>query len=116
MSPPLTVSPLANCFASNHEQTLLVKLNEECGEVIQASCKAQLHGFAPYWEGVQYNNLEDIERELGDVMAIRDFLLGTGTLNQRSIDHYRQLKLHKLPQMLGWPKADDEPCLRGVFE
>lgn len=113
---PLTVSPLANCFATRAEHALLVKLSEECSEVVKASCKAQLHGFTPYWEGVQYNNIEDLERELGDVMAARDLLVQTTTISARSVDHYRQLKLRRLPQMLGWAPEFEELYVRGVFE
>lgn len=100
------------------EKQLLVKLTEECGEVVQAACKAVNHGLHPYWRGVQYDNVQDVERELGDLLAVRDWLLRTGTLDARSIDHYRQLKFAKLPGALGWAAPDpceSEPYVQGVW-
>lgn len=116
MTPEDSYSPMPNHFASQAEQALLVKLNEECSEVIKATCKAQLHGFEPYWGGVQYNNREDIERELGDVQAVRELLVRAGAVDERAIDHYYQLKLQILPRRLGWAQPPEEPYVRGVFE
>jgi NTP pyrophosphatase (non-canonical NTP hydrolase) len=65
------------------------KLIEECSELIKAICKARRFGpFAldPY-SGVEYNNLDDIKREMADVnnaMAALEV-----ELNQIKFEYYK---------------------------
>ncbi len=45
-----------------------IRLMEECSELIKAICKAERFGYMPTeYEGVKYNNLDDIKKEMADV-------------------------------------------------
>lgn len=50
--------------------TLLIKLCQECGEVVQATTKWQLFGPRPLAGGVQYNNVRDVILEGLEVQMI----------------------------------------------
>lgn len=62
------------------ERFLLVKLMEECAEVIQACSKILEHGFdghnteLPTRRDGAYDNKLDLVRELGDVLAVMHIL------------------------------------------
>lgn len=96
------------------ERERLIKLNEELSESIermgfliqamgkanQAVCKTLLHGYNTSFEGIDYDNREDIMRELGDVEAIVDLMTSKGDLNRVKIDGYRSDKKSKLSRYL----------------
>lgn len=44
-------------------------LMEECSEVQKALAKFIRHGPRPFWNGVQYDNLRDVEFEFSDVVS-----------------------------------------------
>ena len=96
------------------ERERLIKLNEELSESIerigfliqamgkanQAVCKTLVHGYKASFEGIDYDNREDIMRELGDVEAIVDLMTSKGDLNRVKIDGYRSDKKSKLSRYL----------------
>lgn len=96
------------------ERERLVKLNEELSESIermgfliqamgkanQAVCKTLVHGYTASFEGVDYDNREDIMRELGDVEAIVDLMVSRGDLDRIKITDYRDIKSGKLSRYL----------------
>ena len=96
------------------ERERLTKLNEELSESIermgaliqamgkanQTVCKTLVHGFTASFEGVDYDNREDLMRELGDVEATIDLMIAKGDLNRVKIDGYRITKSGKLSRYL----------------
>ena len=73
----------------NVKETLTI-LSEECAEVIQASSK--LIRFGPYDE----NNVAELEKELGDVMAMILILDYYGYVKLDNIKNQIEPKLQKL--------------------
>lgn len=49
---------------------LLSKIAEEASEIIHAAMKYQVHGEAPFFAGVQYNNHDDICTEFLQLEAL----------------------------------------------
>ena len=96
------------------ERERLTKLNEELSESIermgaliqamgkanQAVCKTLVHGFNASFEGIDYDNREDLMREIGDVEAIVDLMTTKGDLSRVKIDGYRTDKKSKLSRYL----------------
>lgn len=92
------------------ERERLIKLNEELSESIerigfliqamgkanQAVCKTLVHGYKASFEGIDYDNREDIMRELGDVEAIVDLMVSCGDLDRTKMRDYRDIKSGKL--------------------
>lgn len=96
------------------ERERLVKLNEELSESMermaaliqvmgkanQTVCKTLLHGYVATFAGVDYDNREDLMRELGDVEAAVDLMVERGDVSREKIDQYRHLKSAKLLRYL----------------
>lgn len=96
------------------ERERLTKLNEELSESIermgaliqamgkanQAVCKALIHGYQASFEGIDYDNRDDIMREIGDVKAIIDLMVGFGDLNENRINAQRTIKRGRLAYFL----------------
>jgi hypothetical protein len=62
------------------EDERLTILIEECGEVIQAACKIQRHGYVGRYETGEGNRFA-LECELGDVRHILDRMLAAGDVD-----------------------------------
>jgi hypothetical protein len=80
----------------------LVKLIEECSEVIKVACKIQLHGYAsvnPY-EPEKGNNLQLLIEEMGDYDAIMHLMILNGDIDAKAIHERHQWKYSVLPQSL----------------
>ena len=73
----------------NREQELLVVLQEECGEVIQAVAK--IHRF-----GKSEDNLEALEDEFADMIALMKLLMEEGYLDGLAIEEKAERKIKKL--------------------
>ena len=73
----------------NVKETLTI-LSEECAEVVQASSK--LIRFGPYDE----DNIAELEKELGDVMAMILILDYYGYVSTKNITENIEPKLKKL--------------------
>lgn len=79
------------------EAELVVKLMEECGEVIQACSKALRHGLDSYWpEPNGPSNQVSIERELGDVRATIAHLAVAGVIRLDMVDLFQERKLARM--------------------
>lgn len=82
-------------------QFLLVKLTEECAEVIQACTKILEHGYVAQnaESKILYDNAMDLARELGDALAAMHVLcenipmsVRNSALNHHSIEDFAVLK------------------------
>ncbi len=73
----------------NVKETLTI-LSEECAEVVQASSK--LIRFGPYDE----DNIAELEKELGDVMAMMMILDYYGYISLSNVQQNIEPKLKKL--------------------
>lgn len=72
----------------------LVKLAEECGELIQVAMKKVNIGEEWYYYDGRWLD-EELHEEIGDVIATIDFVIGKLRLNSRII-HERRLEKLKL--------------------
>lgn len=67
----------------------LICLAEECGEVTQCATKLLRFGFTP-------NNLEHLEKELGDILCLIDWLKQKGYVSDGQLEIYKHNKRRKL--------------------
>ena len=74
-------------------------LQEECAEVIQAVSKISRFGHAGYKIGETQTNLEHLEEELGDMLAMIDIML---ELNVISLDNLQVAKIAKIEKLKKW--------------
>lgn len=105
------------------ERERLIKLNEEMSESIermglliqamgkanQTVCKILLHGYNASFEGIEYDNREDLMRELGDTEAIIDLMIVRGDLDEEKINAQRVIKRGKLTYFLKHQRMLDLP-------
>ena len=76
----------------NVKETLTI-LSEECAEVIQANSK--LIRFGPYDE----DNIAELEKELGDVMAMMMILDYYGYISLDNVSHKKLKKYSKIKNL-----------------
>ena len=81
----------------------LIKLAEECGEVVQVACKAHRYGLDNFKPGKTGTNRELLIEELGDIQAYQKILIedtDSGVtyeaINQRCNEKYEQIKLNNI--------------------
>lgn len=96
------------------EAERLLKLCQECAEVVQAATKAMLYGWAPHFNGVQYDNRADLVEELGDVRNVENLMCRKGDMSAGEVATVAQTKV---PRMLAhmryqheepyWPVPED---------
>lgn len=96
----------------NRLEELLIILSEECAEVQQAAIKCVRFGMDSEYQGMV--NRYQLERELGDFMAMFKLLLEETTLREASIMEAAEAKLVKVEQYMRNPKprADIVPSRR----
>ena len=80
-------------------------LQEECAEVIQAISKCRRFGLNNIKPSKQKTNLECLEEEIGDLMAMVDILVEKNIL---SIDHLEVAKQAKKEKLKVWSKIYEE--------
>ena len=73
-------------------------LQEECAEVIQAVSKVQRFGVDNHHPDRTKTNKQELEEELGDLLAMIDILTQTGYLDPKAIQLALQTKTDKLKQ------------------
>ena len=75
---------------------------EECGEAIQAAMKILRHGLETFDPGADHgrNNRDDLERELGQVLAAMDILWRQGLIRPEGIKRARNEKLRTVGNYL----------------
>lgn len=79
---------------------LLDILAEECAEVIQAVSKIKRHGLHSYHPDILESNSEALNRELGDVEAIKELLASANIIDYEVIKGYMCVKAEKLPDYM----------------
>lgn len=78
------------------EQERLVKLMQECAEVILAASKAWMYGWAPAHAGVQYDNRADVMKELGDVHNVELLMQIKGDIDPLEVAASADSKWHRM--------------------
>ena len=86
---------------NEHQEECLNILQEECAEVIQAASKIQRFGINGRKDGEALNNLQNLEMELGDVLAMIDMckLAGIG-ITDAGLEKAKQAKRDRLTQWM----------------
>lgn len=77
---------------------ILLILQEECAEVIQAVSKCERFGANNYKPGKPKTNKHHLEEELGDLLAMIDLLEEKGFVNWSSMQLAKEAKFNKLKQ------------------
>lgn len=82
------------------EAERLACLAEECGEIIQVIGKILRHGFDDWspFDETKTTNRANLERELGDLSAVRKRMEHEGDIDQTCITIAHRAKLRKLPK------------------
>ncbi len=78
-------------------ETLLI-LQEECAEVTQAVSKCFRFGLDNFKPGKPATNVEHLETEIGDVLAMIDILIEQGVVQQENLVAATAAKKLKLKQ------------------
>jgi NTP pyrophosphatase (non-canonical NTP hydrolase) len=79
---------------NEREREILLILQEESAEVIQAVSKVFRFGWDSEWDG--QTNREHLEEEVGDYLAMVQIMVDTGMLDTFAIDTAKQNKIEKL--------------------
>jgi NTP pyrophosphatase (non-canonical NTP hydrolase) len=87
-----------------NQETLDI-LQEECAEVIQAISKCRRFGLDNFKLNKSKTNLEHLEEELGDMLAMIDLLLEQEVIQQSNLDRAKASKKEKLKQ---WSKIYEQ--------
>jgi NTP pyrophosphatase (non-canonical NTP hydrolase) len=90
---------------SRVNETLLI-LQEECAEVIQAISKCFRFGFHNFKPGEKLTNLQFLETELGDLLAMIDILLEQKIIQRDNLVIATAAKKLKLRQWSNIYKED----------
>ena len=77
------------------KEALLI-LQEECAEVVQATSKCFRFGLHGMY--LQQSNLDRLEQEIGDVLAMIDILTNQGEISLERLLEAKQRKFKKLSQ------------------
>lgn len=81
---------------NEQEREVMNILSEECAEVIQAISKCHRFGLNNFKPGKPKTNLEHLEEELGDLLAMIDILKEMAVIDQRALDEAKIAKIEKL--------------------
>ena len=79
---------------NEREREILLILQEESAEVIQAVSKVFRFGWDSEWDG--QTNREHLEEEVGDYLAMVQIMVDTGMIDTFAIDTAKQNKIEKL--------------------
>lgn len=93
---------------NEHQEECLNILQEECAEVIQAASKIKRFGINNKRDGVELNNLQNLEMELGDVLALVDLIKDAGIgITEEGIEAAKKAKMTRLSRYM-WTWADTQ--------
>jgi NTP pyrophosphatase (non-canonical NTP hydrolase) len=81
---------------NDKQNEVLDILQEECAEVIQAVSKIRRFGASNHKHGETQTNLEHLEEELGDLMAMIDILNDLGVVYWGHLESAKHAKIEKL--------------------
>lgn len=94
---------------NEHQEECLNILQEECAEVIQAASKIKRFGIINRKMGEELNNLQNLEMELGDVLAMIDLCREAGLgITEEGLERAKIAKKARLSQ---WMHTWVEPIL-----
>ena len=79
---------------NEREREILLILQEESAEVIQAVSKVFRFGWDSEWDG--QTNREHLEEEVGDYLAMVQIMVDTDMINAFAIDTAKRNKIEKL--------------------
>lgn len=80
-----------------YEEVLNI-LQEECAEVIQAISKVRRFGLQAHHPNRTATNKEELEEEVGDLLAMIEILTSTGYLDPKLVQAAKQQKTKKLEE------------------
>jgi NTP pyrophosphatase (non-canonical NTP hydrolase) len=83
--------------SANLNEVLLI-IQEECAEVVQAVSKVIRFGWENHHPERTKTNREELEEELGDLLAMYDILLQTREIDPANVSQARANKYNKLKQ------------------
>jgi len=100
----------------NRVEELLLILSEECAEVSQAAIKCIRFGIDDEYQGIV--NRYQLERELGDFLAMFKLLVGEAGIREATVMEAAEAKLIKVEQFMRngktpAPVAVTKPSRRG---
>lgn len=81
---------------NDKENEVMDILQEEAAEVIQAVSKIRRFGPDNHKHGENQTNLEHLEEELGDMLAMIDILLELEIIHPKALEEAKQNKKYKL--------------------
>ena len=81
----------------------LIILAEECAEVIKCVTKILRHGYRPTHSNIRYDNVSDLEAELGDVRAAMIRACSLGIVNLDAIHDRVLAKREQIKPYLHYP-------------
>ena len=86
---------------NDHQEECLNILQEECAEVIQAASKIKRFGVVGKNPNSTTTNLENLEMELGDVLALVDLVTAAGLgVTKEGIEKARVNKMVRLSKYM----------------
>lgn len=97
----------------NRLEELLIILAEECAEVQQAAIKCVRFGMDSEYQGLI--NRYQLERELGDFLAMFKLLIEEGHLREEIIMEAAEAKLIKVEQYMRNPKGKTPKEMADAF-
>jgi NTP pyrophosphatase (non-canonical NTP hydrolase) len=82
---------------TDYQEECLNILQEECAEVIQSASKIKRFGITGRRDGDDLNNLQNLQLEIGDVLALIEKVLEANIgLTAAGLETAKQAKLDKL--------------------
>lgn len=82
---------------NEHQEECLNILQEECAEVVQAASKIKRFGIDNRKFGDDLNNLQNLEMELGDVLAMIEMCKRAGIgITDEGLERAKQAKFARL--------------------
>lgn len=92
---------------SDHQEECLNILQEECAEVIQAASKIKRFGIIGKREDSRLNNIQNLEMELGDVLALVELVKHSFGITTEGIENARISKMNRLSKyMHTWDETE----------
>jgi NTP pyrophosphatase (non-canonical NTP hydrolase) len=93
---------------NEHQEECLNILQEECAEVIQAASKIKRFGVVGKPLNTTLTNLESLEMELGDVLALVDMVKNSMGITTEGLEKAKQNKMQRLSKFMHtWDKKDE---------
>lgn len=84
---------------NEHQEECLNILQEECSEVIQAASKVKRFGILNRKPGAELNNLQNLEMEIGDVLAMIELCKEAGIgITDEGLERAKQDKFERLSE------------------